>query len=317
MIVRVTHPIPDDLLAELRAEFPAVAFHADFGPNAGAPVTAGTEALFCARLREEDLPCYPALRWVQVWSAGVEHLPFRWLQERGVTLTNASGAHGPQISENILGLMLAFATRLPTLLEAQRQRLADRHNVWQEKFVLDGATLLIAGLGGIGSALAPRAKALGMRVLGVRRGENPPPEGVEEIVPRDGLLDGLARADHVALCLPLTPETTGFLGERELRAMKPSAYLYNAGRGKSVQKDALVHALREGWIAGAGLDVTDPEPLPPDDPLWEMPNVILTQHTSGSSPANTKRVLAIFRENLRRFLKGEPLMNVVDYGRGY
>jgi phosphoglycerate dehydrogenase-like enzyme len=185
------------------------------------------------------------------------------------------------------------------------------------KFELDGATLLIAGLGGIGAGLAQKAKGLGMHVLGVRKRDVPPPPGVDEILTQDRLHEGLGRADHVALCLPLTDETTGYLGEAELRAMKPSAYVYNVGRGKSIDREALLQALREGWIAGAGLDVTDPEPLPSDDPLWSFPNVLLSQHTSGSSHQLDRRVTDIFAANLRRFLNNEPLENLVDYTLGY
>jgi phosphoglycerate dehydrogenase-like enzyme len=119
------------------------------------------------------------------------------------------------------------------------------------------------------------------------------------------------------LCLPLTAQTRSIIGERELRAMKPSAYIYNVGRGSSIDPDALLRALREGWIGGAGLDVTAPEPLPDDSPLWDMPNVILSQHTSGSSPYNADRITAIFTENLGHYLRDEPLTNVIDKTLGY
>ncbi len=270
-----------------------------------------------SRVSDADIATAEHLRWVQVWSAGVEHLPLRAFAERSITVTNGSGAHGSQISENILGLMHAFALRLPTLLRAQEHREWSRHDVWQEKFDIEGQTLLIVGLGGIGSALAPRASALGMRVLGIRRTVSGPVPGVESVGTREQLLAWLPEADHVALCLPLTDDTTGFLQEADLRAMKPTAYVYNVGRGKSIDRIALLNALQEGWIAGAGLDVTDPEPLPADDPLWGLPNVILTQHTSGSSPRIQEKVLAIFRKNLRRYLAGESLINVVDPVTGY
>src|SRR5262249_44596965 len=148
------------------------------------------------------------------------------------------------------------------------------------KFELHGQTLLIIGLGDIGGTLAAKAKALGLHVLGFRKRPLPPPDGGDEQLGPDDLLDGPARADQLALCLPLTPETDGLIGEREFSVMQPTAYIYNIGRGKSIQRDALIRALSEGWIAGAGLDVTDPEPIPSDDPLWSLPNVLLTQHTS-------------------------------------
>jgi phosphoglycerate dehydrogenase-like enzyme len=273
--------------------------------------------LFGGRKYADLLPHAPQLRWIQTYSAGVNGLPMEALAERSILLTNASGAHGAQISENILSLMLAFAIRLPMLVRAQSNHEWIARDFDGEKFVLEGQTLLIAGLGGIGAALARKAAALGLHVIGVRHRELDPPEGVSELIPAENLRSGLGRADHVALCLPLTPATTGFLGEPELRAMKRTAYVYNVGRGQSIDRVALLRALREGWIAGAGLDVTDPEPLPPDDPLWDFPNVILTQHTSGGAPDLDRRVTDIFLDNLDRFLRGEPLRNLVDYGRQY
>jgi D-2-hydroxyacid dehydrogenase (NADP+) len=275
------------------------------------------EVLFGGRKHVELLPHAPHLRWIQTYSAGVNGMPMDELAARSILLTNASGAHGAQIAENILALMLAFAIRLPMLVRAQTSHDWIARDFDGEKFVLEGQTLLIAGLGGIGAALARKAAGLGLYVIGLRNRELEPPEGVAELIPTVQLREALGRADHVALCLPLTPETTGFLGQAELRAMKQSAYVYNVGRGQSIDRDALLRALREEWIAGAGLDVTDPEPLPPDDPLWDFPNVILTQHTSGGVPDLDRRVTDIFLDNLRRYLAGEPLRNVIDYQRKY
>jgi phosphoglycerate dehydrogenase-like enzyme len=275
------------------------------------------EVLFGGRGHADLLPLAPRLRWIQTYSAGVNGMPMEALAARSILLTNASGAHGAQIAENILALMLAFAIRLPLLVRAQTSHDWIARDFDGKKFVLEGQTLLIAGLGGIGAALARKAAGLGLHVIGVRHRDLAPPEGVSELVPAARLRDALARADHVALCLPLTPETTGFLGEAEFRAMKQTAHVYNVGRGQSIDRESLFRALREGWIAGAGLDVTDPEPLPPDDPLWDFPNVILTQHTSGGTPDLDRRVTDIFLDNLRRYLDGEPLRNLIDYGRGY
>lgn len=306
-----------DVADDLKRRFPQIEFVNAWQKGALPAAAADCKVLYGGHPSADDIAGAPRLRWVQAFSAGVNHLPLREMQARGIVLTNASGAHGIQISENILAMMLAFAIRLPELVRAQERREWIAGRVAGEKFDVDGQTLLIAGLGGIGSTLAAKASALGMRVVGVRHRPLPPPAGVGEIVTTDRLLEALPRADHVALCLPLTPATTDFLAEPELSAMKPTAYVYNVGRGQSINRDALLHALRERWIAGAGLDVTDPEPLPPDDPLWSFPNVLLSQHTSGHSPNNDRRVTGIFAENLRRYLAGEPLTNVVDYGRGY
>jgi D-2-hydroxyacid dehydrogenase (NADP+) len=265
----------------------------------------------------EFLPLAHDLRWIQTYSAGINFLPLSELSSRGIQLTNASGAHGVQITENVLSMMLAFAVRLPDLIRAQENGAWIASQIDKDKFSLDGQTLLIIGLGGIGAALAEKASALGLHVIGIRNRPLPPPAGVAELASPDDLHSCLAKSDHVALCLPLTSDTTNYIGESELRAMKSTAYVYNVGRGKSINQKALVGALSEGWIAGAGLDVTDPEPLPSDDPLWKLRNVILTQHTSGGIPDLDRRVTDIFIENLRRFANNEPLKNLIDLDRQY
>jgi len=257
-----------------------------------------------------------ALRWVQAGTAGVDHLLRLGLPERGVLITNSSGAHGDPISELILSHMLAFATGLHTLIRVQSERRLVQSQVIQTKFELGGQTLCVIGLGDIGGTLARKGASLGMHVIGVRRTGRPAP-GVAKVYPAEDLTMALAQADHVALCLPLTSDTRHIIGAKELRAMRSTAYIYNVGRGASIDPDALIQALRTGEIAGAGLDVTDPEPVPADSPLWSMPNVILSQHTSGSSPHNANRITDLFAANLTRFLAGEPLHQVIDPARGY
>jgi phosphoglycerate dehydrogenase-like enzyme len=303
-------------VARLRAQFPAVTFHLCLEDAAWEAVAPQAQVIFSKRFPTRALHAATGLRWVQAGTAGVERLIHAGLPGRGITITNATGAHGDPISELILGHMLAFATGLPALLRAQQQAQPVASQIIQTKFELAGQTLCVVGLGDIGGTLARKGHALGMRVIGVRQSNRQAP-GVEHVYPVRELTTALGQADHVALCLPLTPATTRLLGEAELRAMRPTAYVYNVGRGGSIDADALIRALREGWIAGAGLDVTDPEPLPAASPLWQMPNVILSQHTSGSSPHNANRITAIFAENLERFLAGRPLHNVVDPARGY
>jgi phosphoglycerate dehydrogenase-like enzyme len=259
----------------------------------------------------------PNLRWYQQWGAGAD-----WLlktpeaAERDWTLVNASGVHAVPISEHIFAMLLAFARGLNDAFKMQQEHR------WQkaartELFELADKTLLLVGVGAIGERTATVASALGMRVWGVRRDPSLPSDGVEALYGPDKLLDLLPQADFVVLTVPLTRETRGMIGEPELRAMKPSAYLINIGRGATVQTPALVRALQEGWIAGAGLDVVDPEPLPPDSPLWEMDNVILTGHYSGLTPRYFERVFAILLDNLQRYRSGRPLRNVVDKQLGY
>jgi phosphoglycerate dehydrogenase-like enzyme len=300
----------------MRAAYPEVAFR--FCPTAEAFVdqVADADIIFTKHFPPEALDRAGRLRWIQAGTAGVGRLLGMGLAERGILLTNASGAHGVPIAEMILGMMLAFATRLHTLIRAQGAHQRAHARAVAAKFELEGQTLCVLGLGDIGGTLARKAKRLGMRVLGVRRSGAHFP-GLEGQYTPDQLPQALGRADHVALCLPLTRETRHIVAERELRAMKTSAYIYNVGRGASIEPAALVRALVEGWIAGAGLDVTDPEPLPEDSPLWDMPNVILGQHSSGSSPLNGDRITSILIENLGRYMRGEPLLNLVDEELGY
>jgi D-2-hydroxyacid dehydrogenase (NADP+) len=263
------------------------------------------------------LPQARRLRWLQEWGAGVD-----WLlrhpeaAELDFTLTNASGVHAIQISEQIIGYLLAFARQLPQAVRAQERRTW-RSAKREQVFELAGKTMLLIGVGAIGERTAVIAAALGMRVLGIRR--NPAGElpGVAAMYGPDRLLDLLPEADCVVLTIPLSHETQGMIGERELRAMKPTSHLINIGRGGTIQEPALIQALREGWIAGAGLDVFEQEPLPDTSPLWELDNVIITAHYAGMSPAYDERALAIFLDNLERYRAGQPLRNLVDKAAGY
>jgi len=257
------------------------------------------------------------LRWVQEWGAGVDWLlSHPEIAELDFTLTNASGVHAIPISEQILGYLLAFARRLPAAVRAQDRR------AWQapkrdQLFELTGKTMLLVGVGAIGARTAVIAAALGMRVLGIRRNPAGDLPGVEAMYGTDQLYDLLPEADCVVLTIPLSRATQGMIGERELRAMKPTSYLINIGRGGTIQQPALIQALREGWIAGAGLDVFEQEPLPATSPLWELDNVIMTAHYAGLTPAYDQRALAIFLDNLQRYRAGQPLQNVVDKAAGY
>jgi phosphoglycerate dehydrogenase-like enzyme len=258
----------------------------------------------------------PRLRWYQQWGAGAD-----WLLrhpeagQRDFVLTNASGVHAIPISEHILAFLLAFARRLPEAIRSQTRREWQREG--RPVFELAGKTIVIVGLGAIGARTAEIAAGLGMRVLGVRRDPTLKPPGVAEMLGPDRLHEALPQADFVVLTVPLTPATGRMIGEAELRLMKPSAYLVNIGRGKTVDETALARALREKWIAGAGLDVFETEPLPADSPLWDMENVIITAHYSGLTPRYTERAMGIFLDNLRRYVAGAPLRNVVDRRLGY
>lgn len=259
----------------------------------------------------------PRLRWYQQWSGGADWL--RWypeLEGLDFTLTSASGVHPIPISEHILAFLLAFARDLPKAIRAQERRiwLPDEQRLVSE---LPGKVLLLVGVGAIGARTAAVATALGMEVWGIRRDPSEPVEGVAAMYGPERLLELLPQVDFVALTVPLTGETRGMIGERELRAMKPSAYIINVGRGGTIQEEALIKALTEGWIAGAGLDVFETEPLPADSPLWGLENFVFTPHYAGKTPHYDERVMAIFLDNLQRYQAGEPLRNVVDRKLGY
>lgn len=263
-------------------------------------------------------PEAPNLRWFQQWGAGADWLlRYPEVADSDFVLTNASGVHPIPISEHIVAFLLAFARGLHQAVRAQERREWTPHGEQKGIFELAGKTMLLVGIGAIGERTAKLAAGLEMRVLGVRREPAVDAPGVEAMFGPDHLLGLLPEADFVVLTVPLTHETRGIIGGRELRAMKPTAYVVNIGRGGTVEEGALIQALQEGWIAGAGLDVFETEPLLEDSPLWGMDNVIITPHYSGLTPHYHERALAIFLGNLRRYRDSEPLRNVVDKHLGY
>lgn len=260
----------------------------------------------------------PNLRWIQQWGAGVD-----WLMRHPevvandhIVVTSGSGIHPIPITEHIFGLILAFGRHIHTQIR-QQTRNEWRSMPGESLLELPGKTMLLIGVGAIGERTAQVANALGMRVLGVRRDPSQAVVGVETMVGQDALLDILPQADFVVLTVPFTYETKQMISTAELRAMKPSSFIINIGRGGTIDETALVTALREGWIAGTGLDVVEQEPLPADSPLWAMENVIITAHYAGATPNYYERVTDLFLDNLRRYLAGEPLRNVVDKALGY
>lgn len=256
----------------------------------------------------------PRLRWVQMIGAGIDHLRGTGLLESDVVITAMGGFTSRNIAEYCLNLMLGHVKRTKAYILAQPRKR------WDRLFVesLAGRTAGIVGYGRIGSETARLCKAFGMRVLATRRTPSAePPPHVDAMFPSTQLARMLPECDFVVLAVALTPETRRLIGAGELRLMKRTAYLINVARGEVVDEQALVEALREGWIAGAGLDVFEQEPLPPESPLWDMPNVIVTPHSSAAIANYAEHAARYFAENLRRFIEGQPLMNVVDKTRGY
>jgi phosphoglycerate dehydrogenase-like enzyme len=268
----------------------------------------------------EDLPdLAPRVRWIQATSAGIGQMVRRLEYARrmpGVTFTTASGVHARPLAEFALLAILSHARRLLPTLRAQAARRWERFAGLE----LEGRTVLIVGLGSIGSEVARLVRPLGVRVVGVRRRPDTPRaagQAVDAVLGPDRLRDLLPTADYLVLTLPHTDETEAFIGDGELAALPDGAVLINIGRGALVDEEALVDALRSGRLGGAFLDVFAEEPLPPESPLWDLPDVVVSPHSASTSEGENERIVALFCENLRRDRAGEPLLNVLDVDRLY
>ncbi len=273
------------------------------------PFVEEMDVLYTWGFPTELLPLAKRLRWVQVMGAGVNaflETPF----PPKVVLTRVEGVFGPWMAEYAFGWMLWASQRAEALRAAQRLRR------WEPltPALLRGKTLGVVGVGSIGRVIASVGRAFQMRTIGLSRTGRRVPE-VDKVYRRPAFHEFLAESDYVVLVVPLTPETRGILGEPELHAMRPEAWLVNLGRGSLIQEPALVRALQERWIAGAVLDVFSEEPLPTEHPFWGLPNVVVTPHISG--PSLPEQIAPIFNENLRRFLTGRQLRGRVDIRRGY
>jgi phosphoglycerate dehydrogenase-like enzyme len=253
----------------------------------------------------------PSLRWIHVDHAGLKRAAKPAAFRAGLTVTGSAGRSAPVLAEHAMFFALALAYRFPAFLDAQR---AHQWGVPGQDGLrgLYGRTLGILGLGNTGRELAVRAKAFGMRVLGYRRQATEPPPGVDRLFTADhraGLDTVLEQSDFVVLVLGLSDKTHHLIGERELGLIGPKGYLINMARGAVVNEAALVRALYDGRIAGAGLDTFELEPLPSDSPLWDAPNTLITPHVTPQVPDRTGRSADIICENIRRFAAGEPLLN--------
>ncbi|MBP86665.1 MAG: phosphoglycerate dehydrogenase [Planctomycetaceae bacterium] len=253
------------------------------------------------------------LCWIQSAAAGLDAMVDAPLIERGLTITNASGVHAPQVAEAAWALTLALTRGMQTYFRHQQEH----HWEWGTHFDLDGATAGIIGLGGIGRRYARVAAAFGMRVLAVDAHEPPRPDAVEAVWSLDRLNELLATADVVLISCPATKETHHLINAERLACIKPTSFLVNIARGDIVDEVALAESLRSGCIAGAGVDVCAAEPLPSESTLWDTPNLIITPHCAGLSPNRRRRLIEFFCQNLRRYLNDEPLLNIVDPRIGY
>ncbi|MGD0457974.1 MAG: D-2-hydroxyacid dehydrogenase [Terriglobia bacterium] len=267
------------------------------------------------RFSREDLQAAHQLRWIQYTAAGVEHILYPELVDSPIVLTNMQRIYSPTISETAIGLLLTLTRKL------HHYALQTREHVWKPLDGLtevSGLTMGIVGLGGIGTDTAYRAHyGFNMRILAVDPKPLPKPSFVAELHSLEWLPKMVPQVDVLMSAAPHTPLSEGMFNEAIFRAMKPTAYFINVSRGELVDTAALIRALEEGWIAGAGLDVAYQEPLPPHDPLWTAGNLIITSHSSALSEGSMQRKYDLFCENVRRYVSGLPLLNVVDKKRGY
>ncbi len=326
----------DDLLARIRGvsdrvEVTQVACHNDREVADVLGEHADVEVLYAFHVPHQVLDLARRLRWLQLHSAGADHLLDHPIMRSEVPITTTSGIHATPIAEYVFATILAYRWQVPRWTHCQREREwpSGRWKLYARP-ELRGSTLGILGYGSIGREVGRLGRAFGMRVLALRRTEGTlelgyavdgtgDPDGTmpDRFYASDAVLEMLAECDYVVVALPLTEATKGSVGELELRAMKPTAYLVNIARGAVVDESALIRALREGWIGGAGLDVFEQEPLPQDSPLWDAESALLSPHVAGFTPCYDARAVALFTENLARYLDGRPLLNLVDKARGY
>src|SRR5256885_13540556 len=279
------------------------------------------EIVIAWSLRPEQFKPARKLRWIHSPAAAVHQLIFPELVNSDVILTNSSQIHGPVVAEHVIALLFALAKRLPDAVLLQQKHIWGQEPMWRGRprpRELAGATVGLVGLGSIGREVAKRTFALGMRIIAAREHpEKGSPEHVDQVFPSSQIDALLCQSDYVILAAPLTPATRSLMNASRFARMKPDACLINVSRGVLVDEAALAQALREKKIGGAALDVFAQEPLPPDSPLWDLENLLITPHIGGLTEKLWERHYALFSDNLRRYLKREPLLSLVDKLQGY
>lgn len=316
VLIRLLDP---ERLPAMQAVAPGVELVPVTTPDEAVAAAVGAQALigFCT---QDILAAGPQLHWVQVYSAGVERCVANpGMHDGDKLLTNGQRIGSPALAEHAIAMMMELVRGLDVYHINQLQGLWQRNaDLGSGEFMeLEGRTALVVGLGGIGTQTAKRAHALGMRVIATRGSRREGPDYVEYVGLADELPELVPQADVVINTAPLTEQTRGMFDADFFAAMKPTAYFVSVGRGASTVTADLIAALEKGELAGAGLDVTDPEPLPEGHPLWSTPRVIITPHTAGRSDKSRERLYLLVQENLRRYVAGEPMLSVVDIERGY
>jgi phosphoglycerate dehydrogenase-like enzyme len=306
--------LPEENIAALRREFASCEFRHGDNASMNPQWLAQVDGVFTEeQIPDEVVQRMTNLQWLHVTRGGVNVYLTPNVKARPIQVTGSKGIHGTVFSEFALAAIFMLAKKLPQCIEAQREKK------WQklQPMEVEGKIVGIVGLGTVGDELARKAKALGMRVLATKRTAVAKPDYVDELGTPEFLPRLLAESDYVVLLLASVPSTFNIIGEKELRLMKPSAYFINLTGGRAVEEKLLVRALKEKWFAGAVLDAFVKQPLPEDSQLWSLPNVIITPRIAGITSQKWPAVLPVFKENLRRFIAGEPLRNVVNKELGY
>ena len=306
--------LPDEEIAALKQEFPGCDLRQGDDASIDSQWLSQVDGVFTEEaVLDEVVQRMTNLKWLHVTRGGVNAYLTPTVKARPIQVTGSKGIHGTVFSEFALAWIFALAKKLPECIDAQRQKK------WQklQPVEVEGQTVGIVGLGTVGMELARKAKALGMHVLAIKRNAGVKPDFVDELGGPEFLPQLLAQADFVVLLLASVPSTFNVIGEKELRLMKPSAYFINLTGGRAVEETLLVRALKEKWFAGAVLDAFAKQPLPEDSELWNLPNVIVTPRIAGITSQKWPALLPVFKENLHRFLAGEPLNNLVDKELGY
>jgi phosphoglycerate dehydrogenase-like enzyme len=312
--------LPREYVDQLRRDFPGHTFLDAWDADTLARLLPDADAAFTASIDKTLFGKLPRLRWVQSPAAGVGGLLSPELVASPIVLTSARGVRARAIAEHVLGVTIALARQLPLVLRRQAAHVwaLDELETAGVIRTLHRRRMGIIGLGSIGLEVARVAAPFGMHVTAVRkRVDRPVPEPVEEVLPPEGLPELLGKSDVIVLSAPLTPDTRHLIDRAALDRVKRGALLVNVGRGKLLDDDAVVEALRDGRLGGAALDVFTREPLDPASPYWDLPNVIVTPHVAGAMEDYWTPLVALFAENLRRFEAGRPLLNVVDKNAGY
>lgn len=301
------------LQGEERAEFEAIApdaTHVYAGRRTVTPEQLAAATVVFGWPRPKDLPRCVNLKWFQTMWAGSDEYAAPGILPEGAMLTSSSGSNRLSVAEHMLAMLLSLCRRLPTYRDSQREHKWEDEGAMKTIF---GGTVLVVGAGNIGSTFAGMCKALGARTVGLKRTVTGPVEGFDEVYPMEKLDELLPAADVVALVVPHSPDTEGLMDRERIARMKDDAILISCGRGTVLDQEALVEAMNGGKLWGAGLDVTVPEPLPADSPLWDIPNLILTPHVAGGMRLEITRrtCIEMALDNLRRYVAGEPLKNRV------